>query len=206
MKTTITLIFFILGLIYSYSQDVITLKNGTEINGKITEVGTKEIKYQKTNMEALYVIDKSEIFMIKYSDGTKDVFKDEEPSEIKQEVKQPEVKTVEQTKSNSSDDYTKGSQDAKMYYPARHCGVGGTVLATIFATPIGGAIVAGACSASEPSMQNLSIPNMQLATTSSEYMRGYKEAAHKKKIGKLWKAFGITVGVELAIILLFGGI
>ena len=55
--------------------DVIVLKTGEEVNAKVTEVGQEEIKYKKCeNLSGpTYSINKSEVFMIKYSNGTKDI-------------------------------------------------------------------------------------------------------------------------------------
>ena len=55
--------------------DVIVLKSGEEINAKVTEIGTSEIKYKKCDNPdgPLYTVSKSEVFMIKYSNGTKDM-------------------------------------------------------------------------------------------------------------------------------------
>ena len=76
-RTFIILIFLALaGAIKA--QDVITLKNGDDINAKVLEIGDNEIKYKKfANLNGpTYAIKKSEIFMIKYENGTKDVFTD----------------------------------------------------------------------------------------------------------------------------------
>lgn len=61
-----------------FSQDLITLKNGDEIESKVTEVGDKEIKYKKySNINGpTYSINKEEVFMIKYENGEKDIFND----------------------------------------------------------------------------------------------------------------------------------
>lgn len=56
--------------------DIITLKNGEEINAKVTEIGISEIKYKKCdNLNGpVFSISKVEVFMIKYANGTKDIF------------------------------------------------------------------------------------------------------------------------------------
>ena len=61
------------------AQDVITKKNGDEIQAKITEVGQNEIKYKRFDNPdgPVYTIGKSDVFMVKYENGTKDVFKEE---------------------------------------------------------------------------------------------------------------------------------
>ncbi|HNW89986.1 MAG TPA: hypothetical protein PKN48_10005 [Bacteroidales bacterium] len=58
------------------AQDVIFKKNGDEVQAKIEEVGVSEIKYKKFDNQdgPLYTILKSDVFMIKYANGTKEVF------------------------------------------------------------------------------------------------------------------------------------
>ncbi|MBP5548381.1 MAG: hypothetical protein J6X58_05800 [Bacteroidales bacterium] len=58
------------------AQDVITLKNGEEIQVKVTKVGESEIEYKKWSNQngPTYTKPVSEIFMIKYENGDKDVF------------------------------------------------------------------------------------------------------------------------------------
>jgi hypothetical protein len=72
-------IFLISGLLIhgmANSQDMITKMSGEEINAKVTEVNDKEIVYRKTNDPSGQAsqMKKSEIFMIKYANGTKDIF------------------------------------------------------------------------------------------------------------------------------------
>jgi hypothetical protein len=65
--------------------DVILLKNGEEIKGKVTEVAPDEIKYKKCNDEngMILTLKKSDVFMIKYSNGTKDIIAKETSQNIK---------------------------------------------------------------------------------------------------------------------------
>jgi hypothetical protein len=79
MKKMFTLISIaIIAVTNSYGQDVITKKTGDEIRAKVSEVGQTEIKYK--NFDSLegptVAILKADIFMIKYENGTKDVFTD----------------------------------------------------------------------------------------------------------------------------------
>ena len=59
-----------------YAQDIITTRVGDEIQAKIIEIGANEIKYKKwTNQEGpTYTLTKTEIFMVKYQNGEKEVF------------------------------------------------------------------------------------------------------------------------------------
>lgn len=72
---------FFLTLLLSFvatvvAQDVITLKNGDEINGKVTKVTSTEIEYKlASNPDGpTYTKPVTEIFMVKYENGQKDVF------------------------------------------------------------------------------------------------------------------------------------
>jgi len=59
------------------AQDIITKTNGDEIKAKVTEVDLNEVKYKRfENLSGpTYTMAKSDIFMIKYENGEKDVFK-----------------------------------------------------------------------------------------------------------------------------------
>jgi len=60
--------------------DIITLKDGSEIQAKVSEIGGNEIRYTRHGTTSpSYTIRKSEIFMIKYADGNKDVFAENTP-------------------------------------------------------------------------------------------------------------------------------
>lgn len=88
-----------------FSQDIITKKTGEEISAKITDVTHTEIKYKKSdNSEGpSFSILKSEVLMIKYANGTKEIFKEEI---------QPQVNTNDTQLSNSNQEiykYTFGS-------------------------------------------------------------------------------------------------
>lgn len=72
MKNLVLLVTFFSSLAV-YSQDVITLKNADELIGKITRVGVNTVEYKKDSTGPVYEIKKSEIFMIKYENGLKEV-------------------------------------------------------------------------------------------------------------------------------------
>lgn len=76
MKTLTFLITCILLSIRVFSQDTLYTTTGQVIAGKVTEVGNEDIKYKKaTNLEGpTYVISKSDVVMIEYKNGSKDVF------------------------------------------------------------------------------------------------------------------------------------
>jgi hypothetical protein len=59
-----------------FAQDVIALKTGEEIQASVQEVGINEIKYKRADNSngPVYVLKKSEVFMIIYQNGTRDSF------------------------------------------------------------------------------------------------------------------------------------
>lgn len=65
--------------IMCYGQDIITLKDGTDIKAVVTEVGSNEIRYKDFENQSgpVYVLMKSEVFRIAYQNGKKDTFADQ---------------------------------------------------------------------------------------------------------------------------------
>jgi hypothetical protein len=63
-----------------FAQDVITYRNGTEAKVKVTEITSTDVKFKKEdNLDGpFYTASKSEIFMIRYENGVKDVFENNE--------------------------------------------------------------------------------------------------------------------------------
>jgi hypothetical protein len=77
-KLITTVVMFILFVIVSYSQDTITLVTGELVKTKIVEIGQTEIKYKKfDNLNGpIYSIEKSNVTLIRYENGTTDHFID----------------------------------------------------------------------------------------------------------------------------------
>ncbi len=67
-------------LLNSFCQDILVLKNGDEIKVKVSEVLPDMVKYKKWGNQAgpIYSEPKGNIFMIKYQNGSKDVFANQE--------------------------------------------------------------------------------------------------------------------------------
>lgn len=74
-KITLTLL-ALLPYFVCQAQDVIMKRNGDEVQAKVQEVNNNEIKYKRyDNLEGPMIsIAKTEVFMIKYENGTKDLF------------------------------------------------------------------------------------------------------------------------------------
>lgn len=77
MKNFLILLFMI-SFSTTFAQDIIYKKNGDEINAKVVEISPELIKYKPTERPngPIYSIYKSEVLLIIYKDGSKDIFKD----------------------------------------------------------------------------------------------------------------------------------
>ena len=75
MKKQIILTMLSLSALNVAAQDIIVMKNGDEVEAKVTKVGTTEVEYHKwSNQDGpVYSVAKSDVFMVKYKNGEKDV-------------------------------------------------------------------------------------------------------------------------------------
>lgn len=75
MKRILFLAAFMLLSMAASAQDIIVKKNGEEIRAKVEEVGERSIGYRKfTNLTGpVYSISRSEVFVIRYESGAKDI-------------------------------------------------------------------------------------------------------------------------------------
>jgi hypothetical protein len=95
-------VFFIIALMAltvtgAKAQDLMTKRDGSELNVKVTEIGENEVKYRLSGDDSGPVrsISKSELFRIKYANGSTDVF---DQSDSKKKVK----------RNDGDSDYRKG--------------------------------------------------------------------------------------------------
>lgn len=87
-----------------FAQDHVLLRDGSEIQGKILEIGDKEVTYKTLDNPngPVHLILKTEVFMITYENGSKELFSNE-PVRIK---------------ANSERCVTKGNNIINAYYGA----------------------------------------------------------------------------------------
>ncbi len=80
MKKCFLFIIVLLSLGHLSAQDVIVLRDATEIEAQVLTVGVDEISYKKWDFQdgPVYQIPKANVFFIKYANGSKDVFAIEE--------------------------------------------------------------------------------------------------------------------------------
>jgi len=179
-----------------YSQDVITKKTGDDIISKISEITQTEIKYKKfDNLQGpTFSILKSEVLMVRYENGTKDIFSETTNQATVNAQANVEVAT-------NVDMAEKGKEDALANYRGAKSGAGWTAATTILFSPIIGVIPAVACSSATPSDDNLNYRDRDLMKNST-YSKAYIDQAHKTKKKKVWTSFGISSGAWALLLLL----
>ena len=132
--------------------------------------------------------------MIRYENGSKDVFNDSK-------TKKGDIVSV----MPSEEMRAKAKQDATTYYRGKKSGAGWTMATSIVTSPLLALIPAVACASSEPNEENLNAPDEKLMKN-ADYKQAYVDQSHKIKKRKIWKNFAIGSGVWVGIILLAGGL
>jgi len=189
-KILVTSLLIIFASALCFSQDLITKKTGEDIQAKILEVGQTEVKYKKSDnlTGPTFSISKSDVIMIRYENGTKDVFVEEN-------------KKAANLPAFSVENYLRqGQMDAKRYYKGYKPAATGTLVSSLL-IPIVGLVPAIICSTNEPDEINLNYPNPELMKN-PEYATGYTQQAHKIKSRKVWTNFGIGFGVNVAALVI----
>lgn len=218
MKKTLLALALVIFMLPAYAQDIITKKNGEDIKAKVLEVTKSEIQYKRFESPegAIYTMDKADIVMIRYKDGTKDLFIHEES------VVKPKLPSVEQhaipgkgsttpkieDKALSTFDESvyesmsmtqRGEYDAQAYYRQYRSGAMGTFLMTMFTSPVAGLIPAISISKTPPKNENLNYPKEQLMQN-RDYANAYKTKAHKMKKRKTWAGYAVGSAISGALI------
>jgi hypothetical protein len=170
------------------AQDTLTIRSGENVIVKIIEVGSSEVKYKKIdNLNGpVFAILKSELYLIRYENGSKDDFSNIGKAANTQEL------------------YTQGYNDALKYYKSYKVTGNTVLLASSF--PFYGFIFGGAAAAltssAEPSDENLDYPDLSLMKY-EYYAKGYKTAAKNIKRKKILTNFltglAISIGSSVAI-------
>lgn len=191
MKNLILLTFIMLFSAKLFAQDVIILKDGTEIKAKVLKVGISEIDFKKfENIDGpQYTMTKGQIFMIKYENGTKDVFNKVETTDNVEDVNQMADTSL----------FTKGKNDANKNY---HTEGGGVTCLVSAIDPIIGLIPAIMYTSNPPTMEKLNYQNPTLIKNSN-YYNGYVQRASKMQRSSVWAGwfFGTIIDVAVIVIL-----
>jgi hypothetical protein len=184
----VLLVFMLMASFSLSAQDIIIKKDGTEIQAKVTEVNELDIKYKKFDNQdgPVYTLLKAEVFMVKYQNGDKEVYN---------ENNSPGPGPAEQNLVITADEmYRKGIKDAgKNYYPILPWL--GTLGSTMLFWPAGLGVTIGTF-ATPPKEKNLNIPDDELFKDPN-YKKGYKDKAYKIK--KTNAVLGFATGTLLLV-------
>lgn len=194
MKNKFTLVFCFLMFIAAFAnaQDIITKKNGDDIQAKVIEITLNELKYKNfNNLDGPIIsILKSDVILVRYENGSKDVFADEKPIVISQN----EVLDEDQSILN-------GRQDANRYYK-NYSGAGvGTLATGLFLGSVLALIPAITTANAVPRDENLQYPSITLMKNPN-YARGYTQQAFKIKKERVWNNYIIGLAANVVTYLL----
>lgn len=201
--TIITTILCCVLIINTYAQDVIFLKSGEEIKSKVKEIKEQEIVYLKfENLDGpTYTILKSNILMIKYENGQKDILSNDQPATNEAFIVANSFEVAPLSKKPTLYTYEKGLSDAQIYYTGQNSGKTGTLLTSLLLNGLFGLVPAIACSATTPKIHNMGIPNLEAYQSNPEYARGYVTQVKKTKSKKIWKNWAIGTVISTIFII-----
>ena len=179
-----------------HAQDVIMLRVGDDIQAKVLEINPNEIKYKKfDNLEGpVYSILKADVLMIRFENGTKEVFMESNKSNATDYI----IPSIPEA--NAAEMRLRGRQDAKAFYQGRNTGAGVTAVTTVLLSPLVGLIPVAIATSIKPADDYLDYPDPALMRN-MDYNAAYKKQAHKDKKAKVWRSYGISSGFWLFIIL-----
>lgn len=116
-KSLLTVVLLVAGFLAagfpSFAQDIITKKDGTDIKAKVLEVNESEVKYRRYDYldGPIFTMLKSEILIVRYENGTNDVFNGKGKS-VPVVKSEPEP-TVEDADDRDREDVKKEKKDSK---------------------------------------------------------------------------------------------
>ncbi len=92
-KAVFTLVILLLSSVALFADDIIVMRNGDVINGKVTEITLTEIKYKKVSNPdgPTYTVAQADVLAINYENGEKETFE----AQANQAAPSSEVVTIE---------------------------------------------------------------------------------------------------------------
>ena len=198
MKNILLFFLFVCSSNIIEAQDTLSMRSGENILVKVIEVGTTEVKYKKQdNLNGpLFSILKSDLFVIKYENGTKDDFSG--------------FKNIEEYNFSGYDPSILGKADAQRFYTGYKTATaiaGISPILPIFrinsalALIVPSLVFSIAATSKMPKDENLNYPNISLMRN-EKYANSYRQEAKKIKNRKIWTSFGgSTLGIGVLVVL-----
>lgn len=190
------------------AQDVITDLNGTEVQGQVIEITPTQVLYRALDTDAALppsVLDKKTLFMVRFANGTKEVFTSPTPApelmaapELGSGGGAPPATSGGAPMSAAELSYL-GSQDALRYH--NYSGAfWGTYAATVL-TFYGGPLVGAGVSVVRPkAARNMRLDPARLQYPA--YVDSYERQAQSRKLGQAAKGFGAGVVTLVALVII----
>jgi hypothetical protein len=195
MKTILAIAVLCTCFSVGFSQDYLLLHNGTEIKVTVVEITTEQVRYKQwgDTSENVRFILKQEVKSINYADGSQSALSNIADTST-------DISNVPRNTTTENNMYRTGAADAQRFYK-RYKAAGRGTLAVSFFGGVFGLVPAIACSSSPPKLSNLSVLNPKLMEN-YYYARGYEDTALRIKSRKVWKNFGVGLGMTVLLTVL----
>ncbi|GAA4299195.1 hypothetical protein [Nibribacter koreensis] len=172
------LLSLLLAVLVSFSgfgQDIILKTNGDEFKAKVIEITLSQVLYTlpETKQDSIHALDRKEVFMVTFANGTKEVLNQESPEQAHVPLTPTQMALL-------------GRKDAKLFYKGTSSMWGSTVATLLFfpAVVVIGAVPPKINAREVSDIKHLSNPH---------YAKAYKKQAHNRKLGKV--AIGAGIGI-----------
>lgn len=171
------------------AQDLITKRNGEDIKAKVIEIGLNEVKFKRfDNLDGpLIIVAKSEILIIRYENGSKEIF-ETTTSPI-----------VDKSFESIQDWRLQGEIDAQKYYRGYRKNFAGTFVPCIFIGPLFGLIPAGGNSHAQIKDVDMINKNQEFFKN-TEYKDSYVDHAKRMKRKRVWGGYFGGSAIFLGIV------
>jgi hypothetical protein len=166
------------------AQDIIFKTTGEELEVKVTEITQHDIvyKYPDSLQGRPLTVPKNAVFMVKFANGTKEIITRIDPL------------TNTFVALNSREMYNRGRADARRFFKGN-----GVIWGTAAATMVLGLPAPIIIGAIPPKINYEQVSELSLLQN-PHYVRGYKQQAHNRKIGKVAAGAGIGAGLMLTLL------
>ena len=187
MKKSVLLLLLLALTQNAFAQDRIVKLNGDEILARVLEIGLQEVKFQHPDslQGVLHSMPKSDIFMIQFANGTKEVFS--------QNLTENQPQNLSHADPNSM--YQLGREDARRLYKGNGAMWGSAGCALFLPYGLAGSAAIGLV---RPRAFRNPVSNISYLADPN-YVKGYEQQAHRKKVGKVAAGAGIGVATITAI-------
>ena len=205
MKILLLLSIFVTGSIPLFAQDLITTRKGEDLKARVLEIGLINVKYHLWDAPegAVSILPKSEILLIRYEDGGKEVFESQTAEGDMLPTAVPQNKSGLVSSLSNTNMFIQGQIDAKRYYKGYKDAGAVSLISSFLLGPVFGLIPTIAIASTTPNAQNLDFPSESLMRN-REYAIGYAKEARSIKSRRSWTNYGIgaVIGTALLAILI----